>query len=81
MVAIMHNRDSVPAVRLTAAAMVLERGHGKPIQPVSNPDLTALNFAEMTDEQLARLADRVGDAIEVAKASIAHRAGPGAVRF
>jgi hypothetical protein len=76
-IAIMHHKGNPPAVRLTAAAMLWERGYGRPIQPVANPDLSFINFAEISDEQLARLADRVGGAIEVAKAAIADRDGLG----
>lgn len=49
---IMQNTKNPPAVRLSAADLLLKRGHGNPIQPVGNPDLTPLNFAEMSDEAI-----------------------------
>ena len=57
--AIMRSTVNPPAVRLQAAAMVLERGHGKPIQPVANPDLTPLTLGNMEDDDLVKLAGRV----------------------
>ena len=56
---IMRNKDNAPAVRLTAAGMVLDRGHGKAIQPVANPDLTPLNLGDMETDDLVKLAAKV----------------------
>lgn len=56
---IMLNTKNPPAVRLSAADLLLKRGHGMPIQPVSNPDLTPLNFAEMSDDMLITSAARL----------------------
>jgi len=70
--AIMRNPGNQPNVRLTAAAMVLERGHGKPIQPVSNPDLSPLNLGDMSDDDLARLAARTSQAASALAAATKH---------
>lgn len=67
-VSIMKNTKNPPAVRLSAADMLLKRGHGMPIQPVANPDLTPLNFAEMSDDMLMANAGRL-DAM-LAKAGV-----------
>lgn len=56
---IMLNKENAPAVRLSAADLLLKRGHGNPIQPVANPDLTPLNFADMSDEMLMANAGRL----------------------
>lgn len=48
---------------LLAANMILERGHGKPIQPHSNPDLSPLNWAEMSTEDLMAAMQRLQDAL------------------
>lgn len=69
---IMRDRNNQPNVRLTAAAMVLERGHGKAIQPVANPDLTPLNLGEMSDDDLARLAARTSQAASALAAATKH---------
>lgn len=56
---IMRNKDNNAGVRLTAAGMILDRGHGKAIQPVANPDLTPLDFNNMETDDLLKLSARV----------------------
>lgn len=58
-VSIMRNRDNPPAVRLNAADMVLNRGHGKPIQPHANPDLSPLDWNSMPTEELLSALQRL----------------------
>lgn len=62
-VEIMGNKDNAPAVRLTAADMVLNRGHGKPIQPHANPDLSPLDWNSMSDEELINAMGRLNIAL------------------
>jgi hypothetical protein len=50
--AIMRNRDNPPAVRLAAAELIMKRGHGNPPTVHQNPDGTALNFNEMSTDDL-----------------------------
>jgi hypothetical protein len=49
---IMRDRSVSAATRLAAAENVLNRGHGRPIQPHSNPDLTPLDWSKMGTEEL-----------------------------
>jgi len=62
--AIMRNRDNNASVRLAAAELLLNRGHGRPIQPHSNPDLTPLDFNQMSLEQLLEASQRMRMALD-----------------
>jgi hypothetical protein len=52
MVTIMRDKSVSAATRLTAAEAILSRGHGKPIQPHSNPDLSPIDWNSMGTEEL-----------------------------
>lgn len=69
--AIMNNAKVPPATRLQACDLILKRGYGNPITPIANPDLTPLNFAEMSDEMLLANAGRL-DAM-LAQATVANQ--------
>lgn len=51
-VSIMRDKSVSAATRLTAAEAVLNRGHGRPIQPHSNPDLSPLDWNNMQPNEL-----------------------------
>lgn len=65
---IMHNRDNAPNVRLAACDLILNRGHGRPIQPHSNPDLTPLDFTKMSMEELLVAVERMDQVLAMANA-------------
>src|SRR6478752_9110070 len=56
LVAIMKDPNAPAAARTTAANSILDRGHGKPKQPIEHD----LNLDNLTDEQLAALAIALG---------------------
>lgn len=62
---IMRGRDNPPAVRLAAAEVVMKRGHGNPISTNvhQNPDGSAIDFNEMSTEQLMAGVRRVEAAL------------------
>lgn len=49
---IMRDRGNAAQVRLAAADIVLNRGHGKPTQYHANPDGSPLDFSKMSTEEL-----------------------------
>ena len=49
---VMRCKDAAHSARTVAANSLLDRGWGKPITPVSNPDLTPLDLGDLSDEQL-----------------------------
>lgn len=49
LVAIMTNSEAPPAARVAAAAHVLDRGYGKPVQ---NVNTTVRTIKQMTDDEL-----------------------------
>lgn len=52
MVTIMRDKTVSAATRLTAAESILSRGHGRPIQPHSNPDLSPIDWNAMAPNEL-----------------------------
>lgn len=59
-VEIMKNEKNEPGVRLRAADIVLERGHGKPYQPHTGSDGEPLDLQNITTEALFELYAKVG---------------------
>ncbi len=74
-VVIMRDKENPPHVRLAAAELVMKRGHGNSVQPLSNPDGSALSFNTMSDEEIRnailRLDAGLGQSAE--SASSTHR--------
>jgi hypothetical protein len=54
LVAIMQNEKAPPAARVTAANSLLDRGYGKPAQPISQT-LTKIDPSTMSDAELAAI--------------------------
>ena len=54
LVAIMNDEKALPAARVAAANAVLDRGYGKPTQPISQT-LTKIDPSTMSDEELAAI--------------------------
>ena len=54
LVAIMDDQKAPPAARVAAANSLLDRGYGKPTQPISQT-LTKLDPSTMSDEELAAI--------------------------
>ena len=52
--AIMDDQKAPPAARVAAANSLLDRGYGKPTQPISQT-LTKIDPSTMTDEELAAI--------------------------
>ncbi len=52
---IMHNEKTPPAARVAAANALLDRGYGKPTQPISKT-LAKVEPSTMSDEELAAIA-------------------------
>ena len=52
LVAIMDDQKAPPAARVAAANSLLDRGYGKPTQPISQT-LTKIDPGTMSDEELA----------------------------
>src|ERR1044072_2746251 len=50
--AIMDDQKAAPAARVSAAKALLDRGYGKPTQPISQT-LTKIDPSTMSDEELA----------------------------
>ncbi len=57
---IMSNEKTPPAARVAAANALLDRGYGKPTQPISKT-LAKVDPATMTDEELATIAREGGE--------------------
>src|ERR1044072_833408 len=51
---IMHDEKAPPAARVAAANALLDRGYGKPTQPISQT-LTKIDPSTMSDEELASI--------------------------
>jgi hypothetical protein len=51
---IMRNEHSPPAARVVAANALLDRGYGKPTQPISQT-LAKVDPSSMSDEELAAI--------------------------
>lgn len=68
---VMRNPKNKPETRLAAANVILDRGYGKPAQPVVNPDGSAIDFRNMNDDDLLRIHSRTGAIIEHARDSAA----------
>jgi hypothetical protein len=60
LVAIMRSDDATPAVRLSAANAVLDRGWGKAAQPVENGDDRAVELIHRVERVIVRPEDGVG---------------------
>ena len=54
LVAIMQNEKAPPAARVAAANSLLDRGYGKPTQPISQT-LTKIDPSTMSDAELAAI--------------------------
>jgi hypothetical protein len=54
LVAIMDNEKAPPAARVAAANSLLDRGYGKPTQPISQT-LAKIDPSMMSDEELAAI--------------------------
>ena len=54
LVAIMQNEKAPPAARVAAANALLDRGYGKPTQPISQT-LSKIDPSTMSDEELAAI--------------------------
>jgi hypothetical protein len=54
LVAIMQNEKAPPAARVAAANALLDRGYGKPTQPISQT-LAKIDPSTMSDEELAAI--------------------------
>jgi hypothetical protein len=52
---IMHDENAPPAARVSAANAIIDRGYGKPTQPMSSSPM-AKPLDQMTDEELAAIA-------------------------
>ena len=52
--AIMDDQKAPPAARVAAANSLLDRGYGKPTQPISQT-LTKIDPSAMSDEELAAI--------------------------
>jgi hypothetical protein len=52
---IMHDEKAPPAARVAAANALLDRGYGKPTQPISQT-LTKVDPSSISDEELAAIA-------------------------
>ena len=52
---IMHNEKAPPAARVAAANALLDRGYGKPTQPISQT-LAKIDPSSISDEELAAIA-------------------------
>ena len=52
---IMHNEKAPPAARVAAANALLDRGYGKPTQPISQT-LAKVDPGSISDEELAAIA-------------------------
>jgi hypothetical protein len=52
---IMHDEKAPPAARVAAANALLDRGYGKPTQPISQT-LAKIDPASISDEELAAIA-------------------------
>jgi hypothetical protein len=52
---IMHNDKAPPAARVAAANALLDRGYGKPTQPISQT-LAKVDPSSISDEELAAIA-------------------------
>jgi len=52
--AIMDDQKAAPAARVSAANALLDRGYGKPTQPISQT-LTKIDPSTMSDEELAAI--------------------------
>ena len=52
---IMHDEKAPPASRVAAANALLDRGYGKPTQPISQT-LTRVDPSSISDEELAAIA-------------------------
>src|SRR6185369_2991219 len=52
---IMHNEKAPPAARVAAANALLDRGYGKPTQPISQT-LAKIDPSSISDEDLAAIA-------------------------
>ncbi len=70
--AIRDNPDAPPQARLKACEMLLDRGHGKPMQAVEIHDATHAKPEEMTDEQLVAIASGAGTVASQASAGKPH---------
>ena len=55
LVAVMRDPKSSAAARVAASNALLERGYGKPTQPIE-ADLLRITAAELTDDELAAIA-------------------------
>lgn len=68
LVDVMGDDDAPPPARVSAASALLDRGWGKPTQPLAgDPDMPALNMAIAPDEVIAWLAAQsTGDDAETA---------------
>jgi hypothetical protein len=55
--AIMDDQKAPPAARVAAANSLLDRGYGKPTQPISQT-LTKIDPSTMSDEELAAIVRR-----------------------
>src|SRR5690349_17435827 len=53
--AIMHDEKAPPAARVAAANALLDRGYGKPTQPISQT-LAKIDPSSISDEELAAIA-------------------------
>ena len=54
---IMHDEKAPPAARVAAANALLDRGYGKPTQPISQT-LAKVDPSSISDEELAAIAKR-----------------------
>ena len=52
---IMHDEEAPPAARVAAANALLDRGYGKPTQPISQT-LAKVDPSTISDEELAAIA-------------------------
>lgn len=52
---IMHDEKAPPAARVAAANALLDRGYGKPTQPISQT-LAKIDPSSISDEELAAIA-------------------------
>jgi hypothetical protein len=57
---IMNNEKTPPAARVAAANALLDRGYGKPTQPISKT-LAKVDPSTVSDEELAAIARSGGD--------------------
>ncbi len=77
---ILEDDNVQPSTRLQAAELLLNRGFGRPAQPLSNPDLTPLDWNGMDTGMLLnalhRIESTINGTIETSDAEVTDIAGP-----